>query len=503
MSISSAAKILDKHWLLILIIYFIASLSLAIYFAGTIWNPLNQNPMELKPLPNSTAVDSNKPSNPGTSTTGNTSSNNISSTTLPGTSTTGNTSSNNISSTSQLAANLTPTPPIQTQPTPQQDQPTTPQPTTPQPTTPQQNTNSGARNSQSFNNSTQTEDNKTKKEIMAQEIRLFQLAFLFGMIGASIHALTSLAVWYGKNKLEKSFLLWYITRPLIGASLALIVYLLLRASLLNTFSNGGQFVGDSYINEFGVAGISALVGLMTTQMTQKLRDVFDSLFGIQKGKDKGEVDKDPEKLSIIPTEIMIMKLEEYVVIIRAVDNDQPLPNIELDLVINDNKIIELLDKSNHKSTDKNGIAIFKIKGKEKGKTIIYVSSEIKGTTQYNKSTVIVTDNWQLSFPDDKNPTKKLKLNETLDLKSVLTKPDGKSATTPQKLRFATNDPTVIVFIDNQLETTSKEKETDTSGTSEIKVKGIKTGKAIIFVSTNAPTDQAIEITSQIEVEVTP
>ena len=505
MSIESATKFLDKHWLLILIIYFIASLSLATYFAATIWNPLNQNAMDLKPLNNNTSVDPSKPLQPGTNATGNnTSTNNTNTTTttttpLPGTNATGNnTSTNNTNTTTTTTTplpgtNFTTPPLTQMPPLPQQDDSSTPQ----------LNGNTDAENLQPSNNVPQSENNNIRDDIIAQEIRLFQLSFLFGMIGASIHALTSLAVWYGKNKLEKSFLLWYITRPLIGASLALIVYLLLRASLLNTFSNGGQFVGDSYINEFGVAGISALVGLMTTQMTQKLRDVFDSLFGIQKGNDKGEVDKDPQKLTIIPTEISIMKLEEYVVIVRAIDNDQPLPNVELDLVINNNSIIELLDKSNHKATDKNGIAIFKIKGKEKGKTIIYVSSEIKGTTQYNKSTVIVADNWKLSFPEEKNPMKKLKMNETLDLKAVLTHPNEIPATNPQKVRFVINDPSIIAFVGNQLDTSSIiEIQTDTSSTAEIKIKGTGLGKTTIIASTIALTDQATEITSQIEIEVT-
>jgi hypothetical protein len=41
-------------------------------------------------------------------------------------------------------------------------------------------------------------------------------------------------------------------------------------------------VATIFINDYGVAGISALVGLMTAQMTQKLRDVFESMFGIDK-----------------------------------------------------------------------------------------------------------------------------------------------------------------------------------------------------------------------------
>ncbi len=45
------------------------------------------------------------------------------------------------------------------------------------------------------------------------------------------------------------------------------------------------------LNGFGVAGISALVGLMTPQITRKLRDVFDQFFGI--GKSEAEKGDEP------------------------------------------------------------------------------------------------------------------------------------------------------------------------------------------------------------------
>jgi hypothetical protein len=48
------------------------------------------------------------------------------------------------------------------------------------------------------------------------------------------------------------------------------------------------------INDLGVAAISSLVGLMTDEMTKKLRDIFDSLFGIAKPEaeeDEGSITK--------------------------------------------------------------------------------------------------------------------------------------------------------------------------------------------------------------------
>jgi hypothetical protein len=65
----------------------------------------------------------------------------------------------------------------------------------------------------------------------------------------------------------------------VGAALAVITYLIIRAGLI-------QGAG---INDFGVSAVSALVGLMTVRMTHKLKDIFDSLFGTAKtNADKGE-----------------------------------------------------------------------------------------------------------------------------------------------------------------------------------------------------------------------
>jgi hypothetical protein len=61
---------------------------------------------------------------------------------------------------------------------------------------------------------------------LQREIRLVELAILFGVIGSSVHALTSLTMWHSRNKLQREFYSWYLTRPLIGAALSVTVYLL-------------------------------------------------------------------------------------------------------------------------------------------------------------------------------------------------------------------------------------------------------------------------------------
>jgi hypothetical protein len=118
-----------------------------------------------------------------------------------------------------------------------------------------------------------------------REIRLVIIATLFGVLGGAAQGISSLTAWLSRDKLYKGWGWWYFSRPYIGAAMAVITYLVLRAGFISG--------APTAINDFGVAALSALVGLMTVEITQKLRDVFDSFFGIQ--KDEGEKGESPEK----------------------------------------------------------------------------------------------------------------------------------------------------------------------------------------------------------------
>src|SRR5205823_268663 len=100
------------------------------------------------------------------------------------------------------------------------------------------------------------------------------------------------------------------------------VYLLFWSTLLTSVATGSQSAGGiTFINDYGVAGISALVGLMTAQMTQKLRDVFDAMFGIQKGTDKGEIQESQENnITLIPKELQVGLNQPSVLVATVKDN---------------------------------------------------------------------------------------------------------------------------------------------------------------------------------------
>jgi hypothetical protein len=224
-----------------------------------------------------------------------------------------------------------------------------------------------------------------------RERTLLELALLFGAVGASVHAVTSLVIWQSKNKLERSFVAWYVTRPLIGAALAAAVYFLLRSTLLTTVS-GPQVGGVTFINEYGVAGISVLVGLMTGQMTQKLRDVFDSMFGIQKqDKDKGDIDLvEGDNLTMIPKTLQVNIGQTGVLVAEVKSNvNNPVSNVGVEFAVVDSNVVVPLE-STVKKSDSNGMAIFTIRGNAIGKTKVYAATVVEDKTVYGNVTVEVT-----------------------------------------------------------------------------------------------------------------
>ena len=101
--------------------------------------------------------------------------------------------------------------------------------------------------------------------------RLMLIAILMGVIGSMIHALTSFADYAGNRRLAKSWIPWYVVRPVIGSGLALFFYVVFRGGLLT-----GSSTSD--INPFGIAAIGGLAGMFSKQATDKLSEVFSTMF---------------------------------------------------------------------------------------------------------------------------------------------------------------------------------------------------------------------------------
>jgi hypothetical protein len=107
---------------------------------------------------------------------------------------------------------------------------------------------------------------------VSRETLFFVVVALSGALGGSVHSLRSTAWYIGNRELKWSWIPFYVLRPLVGATLATVFYLVLRAGL---FSPSAQTKATS---PYGFAALSALVGLFAEQAVEKLKTVAEQFF---------------------------------------------------------------------------------------------------------------------------------------------------------------------------------------------------------------------------------
>lgn len=104
------------------------------------------------------------------------------------------------------------------------------------------------------------------------DVALIEMVMLAGALGALVGGCRRFLYFATRDELTRCDEWSYLMRPLQGAALALIVYFTLR----------GGYLGQDQtapVNPYGIAALSALVGLFTRHAVSKLTDVFDTLFG--------------------------------------------------------------------------------------------------------------------------------------------------------------------------------------------------------------------------------
>jgi hypothetical protein len=112
------------------------------------------------------------------------------------------------------------------------------------------------------------------------ELTMILIVIFAGVIGAFIQSLGSIAYHRAKKDMTPEWATWYITRPFIGAGLALAIYLVLRAGFTNIGTDA------SSLNIFGTAAIAAISGMFTDKATQKLKEVANTLLKTEEEKPK-------------------------------------------------------------------------------------------------------------------------------------------------------------------------------------------------------------------------
>jgi hypothetical protein len=125
------------------------------------------------------------------------------------------------------------------------------------------------------------------------DVRLMLIVLFTGALGSFIHAATSFVDFVGNKRFVPSWTGWYLMRPFIGAALALLLYFVVRGGFITgTALSDTSSEAASFINPFGMAALAGLAGLFTKQATDKLNEVFTTLFHPSAGEgDSKRTDK--------------------------------------------------------------------------------------------------------------------------------------------------------------------------------------------------------------------
>jgi hypothetical protein len=107
------------------------------------------------------------------------------------------------------------------------------------------------------------------------EMQVLLLVMLAGALGSFVHGASSLVNFVGSRKVVASWRWWYLLRPFIGSTLALGFYFAVRAGFFATSAGTGT------LNTVGFAATAFLVGMFTRQASEKLAELFNTMFRVQ------------------------------------------------------------------------------------------------------------------------------------------------------------------------------------------------------------------------------
>jgi len=112
----------------------------------------------------------------------------------------------------------------------------------------------------------------------SHEVALLMLVTFASALGSSLHASISFTDYVGNRNLRRSWIWWYVLRSFVGVALAVLFYFALRGGLFSANTT------TDVINPFGIAALAGLVGLFSKQATDKLREIFDTMFRTAPGQ---------------------------------------------------------------------------------------------------------------------------------------------------------------------------------------------------------------------------
>jgi len=141
----------------------------------------------------------------------------------------------------------------------------------------------------------------------APDLRMLLTVLLAGTVGSLVHTLTSFGDYVGNRRLSVSWMWWFVLRTPIGIALALVSYLILRGGLiaptLQAAKDGDLQGATVLLNPYGIAAFAALAGMFSRQATDKLREVFETLFTAQRAVPRSEPLRGKPAITVEPNKL--------------------------------------------------------------------------------------------------------------------------------------------------------------------------------------------------------
>ncbi len=123
---------------------------------------------------------------------------------------------------------------------------------------------------------------------------LFLAVMLAGGIGSYIHGVNSFVTYVGNRSFRSSWAPWYLLRPFMGVGMAVIFYVVIRGGVL--VMSGGV----SQVDPYAMMTVAALAGMFSKQASDKLAEVFDTLFRSRADDERRDkLEKPPVKITAL------------------------------------------------------------------------------------------------------------------------------------------------------------------------------------------------------------
>jgi hypothetical protein len=107
------------------------------------------------------------------------------------------------------------------------------------------------------------------KSSLNDDTRLFLLIVVGGGLGAMVSVLRSFTWYVGHGKLFARWVPFYLLRPFVGATLAIVFFLVIRGGFAQQLAQN---------NSFGFVALAAVIGLFSEQASEKLKEIAETIF---------------------------------------------------------------------------------------------------------------------------------------------------------------------------------------------------------------------------------